>query len=459
MSAPLHPNPQFAVSRRALPGRAALVGRRAFAARPVAPPVSPGRLHRPRLSRDTATDDPGVEDQAAVRADSPKPRRTARPYHAAELVDRASIEAAIEEIILRAKDVFGLSESTHVQIPDGPGFVAFAGTFTGNFPGDVATKADERVLQESRTLTKEELAVFALAEKTVASQIAAATRPDAPVSAAIFFAVDPNAPFSTRARPGPAVDESIRATKVSCHDVPPFAFKELPNEIRSMIYPLCGNLALRHDGQAPALVLALARDSLLGAEVKTLYKEINCRIGVDNEAEFGQKKLKELLVFRNVYLQWGLAGGEEHSDRLLSLTAHKIQLMNNFRSLTMDFSTSEPSNLSLIQQISRASSGVDHLAIRLHAAAASRARPHTRASPQARMHLLNMANEWIKVPARLSTVGPADAVEDWFWARDDGAALDIALPCRRQVVTPSVAGNMTMADRIQGRSALMQWRA
>ncbi|PBP22388.1 hypothetical protein BUE80_DR006751 [Diplocarpon rosae] len=321
MSTPIHPNTQFAVSRRALPGRAALIGRRAFAARPVAPPVSPRRFNRTWLSRDTATDDSGVDDQGAVRAYSPKPRRTARPYQAADLVDRASIEAAIEEIILRGKDVFSPHDSTHVQIPDGPGFVVFEGTvrlitltlrqslrrqFPGNSPWDDETKAYQRILQESRTVTKAELAGFALAEKTVASQIAAATSPDAPIIPAIFFALDPNTPFSTIERQGPTVEESFSSKRVSFNGIQAFAFKDLPNEIRSMIYPLCGNLAMRHDGQAPALVLALARDSLLGEEVKTLYKEINCRIDVDNEAEFGRKKLKELLVFRNIYMQWGL---------------------------------------------------------------------------------------------------------------------------------------------------------
>ncbi|CAL3962273.1 unnamed protein product [Diplocarpon coronariae] len=410
---------------------------------PVVPPVSPGRFGRTWLSSAATTRESEVDDQVAVRAYyTLKSGRTARPYKAAELVDGASIKAAIEEIVLRAKDTFSHHDNTAAQLLDGPGFVAFEGT-------------------ESRTVSKEELAILALAEKAVVSQIAAATSSDAPIVPAIFFALDPNVPFSNLELQGPTMEESVSAKKVSFNDIRPFAFKELPNEIRSMIYPLCGNLAVRHDGQAPALVLALARDPFLGEEVKVIYRETNCSIDVDNEAKFGTKKLKDLLVFRNIYMQWGLNGDEERSGRVLSLTAHKIQLMNNFRSLTMDFSTSEPCNLSLIQQISRASSGVDHIAVRLHAAADTRSRlsmspKHADEYGRARMHMLNTANEWIQVPARLSTVGPSDAVEEWFWARDGGAELDIEHPRRRKVVKPSAAGNMTMADRIQGRSALIQ---
>ncbi|KAI9056115.1 hypothetical protein LZ554_001043 [Drepanopeziza brunnea f. sp. 'monogermtubi'] len=385
--------------------------------------------------------------------------RAARVYTAAELVDAATISAAIEEITARAVHAFNYKDPK--SLPGGPEFIGFAG-------------------EESRLICKEELVEFAVADKTAASQIATATILDTPIVPFLYFDLTGNtAPFPDSAVniEGPSIEDAVASQMAEYRNIRPFRFGELPIELRHKIYRLWGkggNLALRHCGQAPPLVLALCRDETLGLEVTDLYKKLNYGVTVFNEAAFGKKRLRELIVYENLHLQYsGLVPQETGTPerKSLSLCAHKIQLMNKFRSISMDFGDlrlpddhtttttsssssssssssddhwSDPSNFLLVQTVARASSsGVDRVSIRMAGLALC--------NPHRRLELMHAANKWLGVPGVLAAVGPADVMEEWLWQKPCGGLLDLGAPGSCKVGVASAPGRMTMAERMTDR--------
>jgi hypothetical protein len=77
-----------------------------------------------------------------------------------------------------------------------------------------------------------------------------------------------------------------------------FTIKELPFELRVLIYPHA--LILQHDGNAPALLLALAADAGLFAEVQRAYQAINSTLTNKNQDVFGKLKRGELMRIRHL---------------------------------------------------------------------------------------------------------------------------------------------------------------
>jgi hypothetical protein len=77
-----------------------------------------------------------------------------------------------------------------------------------------------------------------------------------------------------------------------------FPIKELPFELRALIYPHF--LILQHDGNAPALLLALAADAGLFAEAQRTYQTINSTLTDENQDVFGKLKMSELMKIRHL---------------------------------------------------------------------------------------------------------------------------------------------------------------
>jgi hypothetical protein len=77
-----------------------------------------------------------------------------------------------------------------------------------------------------------------------------------------------------------------------------FPLKELPFELRALIYPHA--LILQHDGNAPALLLALAADAGLFAEAQRIYQAINSTLTNENQDVFGKLKMSELMKIRHL---------------------------------------------------------------------------------------------------------------------------------------------------------------
>ena len=77
-----------------------------------------------------------------------------------------------------------------------------------------------------------------------------------------------------------------------------FPIKELPFELRALIYPYA--LILQHDDSAPALLLALAADAELFAEAHRIYQAINSTLTAENQDVFGKLKLSELMRIRHL---------------------------------------------------------------------------------------------------------------------------------------------------------------
>jgi hypothetical protein len=77
-----------------------------------------------------------------------------------------------------------------------------------------------------------------------------------------------------------------------------FPIKELPFELRALIYPHA--LILQHDGNAPALLLALAADAGLFAEAQRTYQAINSTLTNGNQDVFGKLKMSELMKTRHL---------------------------------------------------------------------------------------------------------------------------------------------------------------
>jgi hypothetical protein len=77
-----------------------------------------------------------------------------------------------------------------------------------------------------------------------------------------------------------------------------FPIKELPFELRSLIYPHA--LILQHDNSAPSLLLALAADTGLYAEAQLIYQKINATVMTENQDTFGKLKMGELMKIRHL---------------------------------------------------------------------------------------------------------------------------------------------------------------
>lgn len=81
-----------------------------------------------------------------------------------------------------------------------------------------------------------------------------------------------------------------------------FPFKKLPAETRVMIYP--DALQLQHDGQAPALLLALVVDEVLYNEAFAIYSKINANIAKKDEDSFKKQPLSKLLEIKYIRISW-----------------------------------------------------------------------------------------------------------------------------------------------------------
>jgi hypothetical protein len=77
-----------------------------------------------------------------------------------------------------------------------------------------------------------------------------------------------------------------------------FPIKELPFELRALIYPHA--LILQPDNTAPDFLLALAADAGLYAEARSIYRAINAIITTENQDAFGKLKMSELMRIRHL---------------------------------------------------------------------------------------------------------------------------------------------------------------
>lgn len=145
---------------------------------------------------------------------------------------------------------------------------------------------------------------------------------------------------------------------------------------------------------------------------------------------------------------------DEYKHRYLQVRANRCQISNNFRTLTMDMTNTEPCNFSLMQQLSRASSGVYRLNVRLQSMATAvnkLSRPSDASDVgDARFRLIKYANEWIRTPGRLVSVTTGDAPDEWFWERDDLNCLDLGLAGKSHRKDVPAEGHMSLEDRIAG---------
>ena len=83
-----------------------------------------------------------------------------------------------------------------------------------------------------------------------------------------------------------------------------FPLKDLPPEIRTLIYHLENNLQLQHDYQAPALLIALAPDCELYLEAYRVYKSLNMVVTPRNLASFVGQSEDELGKIKHLRLRF-----------------------------------------------------------------------------------------------------------------------------------------------------------
>ncbi|KAH8590754.1 hypothetical protein B0O99DRAFT_745052 [Bisporella sp. PMI_857] len=116
--------------------------------------------------------------------------------------------------------------------------------------------------------------------------------------------------------------------------------RDIPPELREAIYREV-DLQVRRGNNAPPLVLALAADNALYAEILPIYKSKNAVITLSNQQEFKRIKMKQLLKINHLKLQF-----PKHEDIPepipdpefeLELRANKCLLRNAFRTLFFDF--------------------------------------------------------------------------------------------------------------------------
>jgi hypothetical protein len=77
-----------------------------------------------------------------------------------------------------------------------------------------------------------------------------------------------------------------------------FPIKELPFELRALIYPHA--LIMQPDNTAPNFLLALAADATLYAEARSIYRAMNAILTTKNQDAFGQLKMSELMRIRHL---------------------------------------------------------------------------------------------------------------------------------------------------------------
>ncbi|KAH7418068.1 hypothetical protein BKA64DRAFT_635217 [Cadophora sp. MPI-SDFR-AT-0126] len=374
---------------------------------------------------------------------TPKLENNVRVYKPEELTDRATVEAAINDHIIRAREQSGLERlSVAINYINGSTFIAFNGT-------------------ESLVLTSDELIDLVLADKFIAAQLCVALALT-PIPLSIVININSNTTFSTTNRLQAPTIAECEATKIEDlkNIYSSFHFKQLSSEVRKMIYLSSDVFALGHDGQIPPFFLVALCDSFLQEEAKAAYKEINFQVTLVNEKSFNKMSIYKIRFLRHLYCQWGDLGKDEYKPRFLQLRGNRCQMSNNLRTLTMDFSSphTEPSSLSLMCNIARASNaGVVRLTIRLQSFASLESRRIYRCgedkkAPWLRLCLIEQANEWIRSPGRLISVNTTDCMEEWFWERADGNPLDVSRYGKAHLKTPSVKCNMALENRILGRT-------
>ena len=79
-----------------------------------------------------------------------------------------------------------------------------------------------------------------------------------------------------------------------------FPIKNLPAEIRDMIYPHA--LAIQHDNQAPPLLVALAADKELYVQAQKIYRQVNIHVSAKNEEAFKMERLSKMLKYNHIKL-------------------------------------------------------------------------------------------------------------------------------------------------------------
>jgi hypothetical protein len=83
-----------------------------------------------------------------------------------------------------------------------------------------------------------------------------------------------------------------------------FPLKDLPPEIRTLIYPLSNNLQLQHDYQAPALLIALAPDRELYREAYDIYRDLNTVVTQRNVEAFTQQSPEAVSKIKHLRLRF-----------------------------------------------------------------------------------------------------------------------------------------------------------
>ncbi|KAG4442799.1 hypothetical protein IFR05_001680 [Cadophora sp. M221] len=402
------------------------------------------RLRARRAQRELKLAERASKKDVAAAPVVPEPEKKIRIYTLEDCTDRASVEAALAEHLARAQGEFS-SRLNYV------GFVGINGSIFIGFNGI-----------ESRVLSHEELVDFVLADKFIAAQFCAAIALS-PIPRSFAINLDSNSAYSTPNKlPAPTTAECQAATLQELNQIVPFEFKKLPAEVRKMIYLSSNVFALRHDKQIPAFYQVALCDNFLKEEAKEAYEKINYLLTLANEDTFNTYTMYDIKALNHLYFQWCDLNVPAHRSRYLQLRANRCQIVNNLRSLTMDFSTaSEPCNFALMQNISRASSGVHRLTVRLPPMAKLEAK-HYRSSVDIenlhwnRHRLINHTNMWIRTTGRLVTVNTADVEEEWFWERDGTQFLDLGPVGKARRKEAPVLGNVTLEDRIEGRSILVR---
>ncbi|KAE9379975.1 hypothetical protein N431DRAFT_394414 [Stipitochalara longipes BDJ] len=213
-----------------------------------------------------------------------------------------------------------------------------------------------------------------------------------------------------------------------------FPIKELPFELRSLIYPHA--LIVQHDNSAPNFLIALAADATLYAEVEPMYLAINATVTVESHDSFSKLKMSELMRIRHLRCVFPgpQAPGPQH------LKIYKSLLHNNLLTATLDFSALDShsrnhsqiqgspyaSFTDLVKQLLRASScGLSQISIKFEPWIAAYA-PYTDYGLEtdvsyysqengARSKDIVALNRHLGITGRLERVVPADVVECWVW--------------------------------------------